>query len=122
MAETLTIDPTPVAEIAGEVEGVQLSPDEQDSLQLGERIQEQESNLLAGKYKNAEELESAYIALQKKLGDTSEDTVEKPTDEVAEPETEEKEAEEKADTDDYSFLDQLWEEAQGEYKAETLEK
>ena len=122
MAETLTIDPTPVAEVAGEVEGVQLSPDEQDSLELGEKIQEQESNLLAGKYKNAEELESAYIALQKKLGDTPEDTVETPTDEVAEPKTEEKETEEKVDRDDYSFLDQLWEEAQGEYKPETLEQ
>lgn len=122
MAETLTIDPTPVAEVAGEVEGVQLSPDEQDSLELGEKIQEQESTLLAGKYKNAEELESAYIALQKKLGDTPEDTVETPTDEVAEPKTEEKETEEKVDRDDYSFLDQLWEEAQGEYKPETLEQ
>ena len=68
MAETLTVDPTPVAEIAGEVEGVQLTAEEQDSLQVGEGIQEQQEQLLAGKYKDAESLEKAYIELQKKLG------------------------------------------------------
>ena len=68
MAETLTVDPTPVAEVAGEVEGVQLTAEEQDSLQVGEKIQEQESQLLAGKYENAEQLEKAYIELQGKLG------------------------------------------------------
>ena len=68
MAETLTVDPTPVAEVAGEVEGVQLTAEEQDSLQVGEEIQEQQEQLLAGKYKDAESLEKAYIELQKKLG------------------------------------------------------
>ena len=122
MAETLTIDPTPVAEIAGESEGVQLTSEEQDSLQVGEQLQEQEANLLAGKYKNAEELESAYISLQKKLGETPEDAAEETTAE-AEPEPEAKETEDKPDTDDYAFLDQLWTEAQSsEYKPETLEK
>ena len=68
MAETLTVDPTPVAEVAGEVEGVQLTAEEQDSLQVGEGIQENQDQLLAGKYKDAESLEKAYIELQKKLG------------------------------------------------------
>ena len=68
MAETLTVDPTPVTEVAGEVEGVQLTAEEQDSLQVGEGIQEQQEQLLAGKYKDAESLEKAYIELQKKLG------------------------------------------------------
>ena len=77
MAETLTVDPTPVAEIAGEVEGVQLTAEEQDSLQVGEGIQEQQEQLLAGKYKDAESLEKAYIELQKKLGqDGKEETPE----------------------------------------------
>ena len=40
MAETLTVDPTPEAEVAGEVDGVQLSAEEQDSLQVGTEIQE----------------------------------------------------------------------------------
>ena len=69
MAETLTIDPTPPAEIVGESEGVQLTADEQDSLAVGEQITEQQDQLLAGKYKDAESLEKAYIELQKKLGD-----------------------------------------------------
>ena len=60
MAETLTVDPTPTAEVAGEAEGVQLTADEQDSLAVGESITQQQDQLLAGKYKNAEELERAY--------------------------------------------------------------
>ena len=63
MAETLTVNDTP------EAEG--LSPEEQDSLQVGEEMAEQQGELLAGKYKNAEDLESAYLELQKKLGDNN---------------------------------------------------
>ena len=66
MAETLTVDPTPESEVAGEVEGVSLSAEEQDSLQVGEQIQEQTEQLFAGKYKTAEDLEKAYGELQKK--------------------------------------------------------
>ena len=69
MAETLTIDSTPQAEVAGEAEGVQLTPEEQDSLQVGEKIQEEQEQLFAGKYKSAQELEKAYGELQKKLGE-----------------------------------------------------
>ena len=69
MAETLTVDPTPTAEVADSVEGVSLTAEEQDSLQVGEQIQEQQEQLFAGKYKSAEELEKAYGELQKKLGD-----------------------------------------------------
>ena len=64
MAETLTYDNTPDAEV--------LTPDEQDSLQIGEQLQEEQEQLLAGKYTNAEELEKAYIELQRKLGDSDE--------------------------------------------------
>ena len=60
MAETLTVDTTPESEV--------LSADEQDSLEVGEKLVAEQEGLLAGKYKNAEELESAYIELQKKLG------------------------------------------------------
>ena len=77
MAETLTVDTTPqtetVVDESGSLEG--LTPDEQDSLQVGEQIQEQQESLLAGKYENAEQLEKAYIELQKKLGqDEKEET------------------------------------------------
>lgn len=76
MAETLTFDNEQATEV--------LTEEEQDSLQLGEELQEAQEELLAGKYKNAEDLEQAYIELQKKLGENASDT----TDEVEETEPE----------------------------------
>ena len=46
-----------------------LTSDEVDSLKVGEEIAEQQDQLLAGKYKDAAELEKAYVELQKKLGE-----------------------------------------------------
>ena len=89
MAETLTIDPTPPAEIAGEAEGVQLTAEEQDSLEVGEKLVAEQEGLLAGKYANAEELEKAYIELQSKLGNQDEDTEEAAEETVEEPEASE---------------------------------
>ena len=80
MAETLTVNDTP------EAEG--LSPEEQESLQVGEEMAEKQGELLAGKYKNAEDLESAYLELQKKLGD-KDGVQEEGRDEAQEVETEE---------------------------------
>ena len=80
MAETLTYDNTPEAEV--------LTPDEQESLQIGEQLQEEQEQLLAGKYTNAEELEKAYIELQKKLGDTEEEAGEPADEQVDESEPE----------------------------------
>ena len=71
MAETLTVsdvESTATAEVVSN-----LTPDEQDSLQVGEEIQQQQDQLLAGKYKDAQELEKAYINLQKKLGEDGEE-------------------------------------------------
>ena len=65
MAETMTYDPgtdTVTTENS-------LTPDEQESLEVGEALQEQQEGLLAGKYKNAEELEKAYGELERKLGE-----------------------------------------------------
>ena len=62
MAETLTVNTD--ADTATSIEN--LTPDEQDSLQLGEQMAADQEQLLAGKYKNAEELEKAYVELQKK--------------------------------------------------------
>ena len=45
-----------------------LTEAEQQSLQVGEAMQQEQEQLLAGKYKNAEDLEKAYVELQKKLG------------------------------------------------------
>ena len=95
MAETLTVDPTPTAEVAGEVEGVSLTAEEQDSLQVGEQIQEQQEQLFAGKYKSAEELEKAYGELQKKLGEKGdEDSEEAGDSEPAESKEDSEETEE----------------------------
>ena len=108
---TLTYNPNEQAE--GE-----LTAEEQESLAVGEKLAEQQEELLAGKFKDAEELEKGYIELQKKLGSPEEKTEEKPT-ETKDEKVEEKEEDEKVDT---SFLDTLWEEAQGEFSKETLEK
>ena len=64
MAETLTFDNT-----TEQTSADNLTTEEQDSLQVGEQIQQQESELLAGKYENAQQLEKAYIELQKKMGE-----------------------------------------------------
>ena len=61
MAETLTVNTDDTSP--------ELTSEEQDSLQVGEQMAKDQGELLAGKYKNAEDLEKAYIELQKKLGD-----------------------------------------------------
>lgn len=61
MTEKLTYDPTPA-------DAPELSEDEQNSLEVADKLQQEEAELLAGKFKNAEELENAYLELQKKLG------------------------------------------------------
>ena len=66
MSETLTVNNEPNSEV--------LSAEEQDSLQLGEEMQAEQEQLLAGKYKNAEELEQAYVELQKKLGENTKES------------------------------------------------
>ena len=74
MAETQTFSYQP--ETTTETVPDNLTPEEQDSLAVGEKMQAAEDNLLAGKYKNAEELEKAYVELQKKLGDNKEEDTE----------------------------------------------
>ena len=90
--QTLTVNTDPSTETTLD----NLTPDEQDSLKVGEEIESQQEQLLAGKYKNAEELEKAYGELEKKLGEQNNKTDE-PTDEAEVPETEEV-SEEKTET------------------------
>lgn len=63
---TLTYDPTPADQ-------PEFSEDEQDSIAVGEALEQQQNQLLAGKYQNAEELERAYVELQSKLGSNQEE-------------------------------------------------
>ena len=66
MTEKLTYDPTPA-------DAPEFTEDEQDSLAVAEKLGKEESELYAGKYQSAEELEEAYIELQRKLGSSDED-------------------------------------------------
>ena len=61
MTEKLTYDPTPA-------DAQEFSAEEQDSIAVAERLGQEESDLYAGKFENAEELENAYLELQRKLG------------------------------------------------------
>ena len=100
MAETVTtVDASPDTEV--------LTPDEQESLEIGEKMVAEQEGLLAGKYKNAEELEKAYIELQGKFG-SKDNTVSEPeaTEEEAEPEVEQQ-PESNANPD---LFDKMWEE------------
>ena len=42
---------------------------DQETLEVGEKMLAEQENLLAGKYRKPEDLEAAYLELQKKLGD-----------------------------------------------------
>ena len=48
-----------------------LTEAEQESLKVGEEMEAQQEQLLAGKYRSAEDLEKAYVELQRKLGEES---------------------------------------------------
>ena len=53
-----------------------LTPEEQDSLAVGEKLQAEQETLLAGKYKSTEDLEKAYKELESKLGSQQEEDTE----------------------------------------------
>ena len=74
MTEKLTYDPTPA-------DAPEFTEEEQESLRVADELGEKENELLAGKYQSAEELEEAYLNLQKKLGsqDKDDDEVEDTT-------------------------------------------
>lgn len=65
MTELLNYDPV-------DPNAPEFTEDEQNSLEVAEKLGQEESELLAGKYRNAEELENAYLELQKKLGSDDE--------------------------------------------------
>jgi len=122
MAETLTVDTTPQTETLGD----NLTPDEQDSLAVGEQLIEQQEQLLAGKYKDAEALEKAYVELSKKLGEKSdEDTPEAETESTSTDEnsTEEESSAELSETAELitSANDEFYQN-DGKLSPETLEK
>ena len=101
MAETFTMQETPVN---SEV----LNSDEQDSLAVAESLEGGEQPLLAGKFKDPQALEQAYVELQKKLGEPRDEV--QTTEDAGEPAKEEP-AEESEETDSAESLS----EEQAEY-------
>ena len=110
MAEILSYDPAGDPEVVGAMES-----DQAESLAIGEEIINQANARLAGKYKDAQELEKAYIELEKKLGSNAQ-----------EQETPEPEAQDQQETSEYATqIDAISRaaeeyESQGELSAETL--
>jgi hypothetical protein len=111
MAEIMTYDSTNDSVV---MESIQS--DEAESLAIGEELINQQEQRLAGKYKNAQELEKAYLELQSKLG--SQEKSEEPEAEVEEA------SEEPAD----DAVDLLWKvndeymKTDGNVSEETLEE
>ena len=111
--QTLTMDESPADQ-------GQFTDEEMDSLAVGEEMVKQQENLLAGKYKNAQELEKAHIELQRKLGkrDDTEDTS------TEEPVEEERPVEEKEEPESSNVLEALWDQRNNEngFSEETLKE
>ena len=112
--QTLTMEPVTNTENAESV--ADLTDEEKDSLLIGEDMERSQEDLLAGKYKDAAELETAYKELEKKLGEKS--------DGDSEEVESENETEEEAPKDvEENFLDQLWNEGTNDkLSKETFEK
>ena len=72
---TLTYNPTDPTQ-------PEFSEDELDSLAVGERMQQEQDALLAGKYQDAQELEKAYLELQQKFGERNGSEEESPTEDL----------------------------------------
>ena len=100
MAETFTMNETPV-------ETEVLNSDEQDSLAVAESLEQQEQGeqqLLAGKFKDTQALEQAYVELQKKLGEPRDEV--QTTEDQGEPAEEQPEAEATNDDDPESLSEE----------------
>jgi hypothetical protein len=97
MAETLTMKETPAN---SEV----LNSDEQDSLAVAESLEGGEQPLLAGKFKDPQALEQAYVELQKKLGEPRDEvqSTEDESESTAPAEEEETSSESEADVETLS--------------------
>ena len=96
---TLTYDPTPADQ-------PEFTEDELNSIEVGEQLAQQQEQLLAGKYENAQELEKAYLELQSKMGNDQEEEVEEDPEAEYDEESEEVEEEEVEEEEEYEFTDE----------------
>ena len=109
---TLTYDPTPADQ-------PEFNEQEQEAIAIGEQAEAEQQQMLAGKFKDAEALEQAYIELQKKLGE--------PNEEVSEVQSEELQAQEEEEevNPNFELLNKASEEFysnNGEVSPEVLEE
>ena len=115
MSETLTMNDTPADQ-------PEMNADEQDSLQVAESLEGAEQPLLAGKFRDQSSLEQAYLALQRKLGEPTDEPEAGEEAEQEEQSSNEEEAPEEEDTGEQlseEQANQLFEMVGGEkaYKA-----
>ena len=69
MAELLTYDPS------NDPQAIKIAEErDAETLAVGQAMEDQQNQLLAGKYKSAQDLEQAYIELQKKLGSNEQES------------------------------------------------
>ena len=111
---TLTYDPTPADQ-------PEFSPEEQEAIAIGEQAEADQQQMLAGKFKDAEALEQAYIELQKKLGEPNEDEADAPEQSVRD----EEETSEEEVNPNFDLLNKASQEFysnDGQVSAETLEE
>tara|TARA_Y100001963_G_scaffold2431_1_gene3285 strand:- start:42 stop:866 length:825 start_codon:yes stop_codon:yes gene_type:complete len=105
MAETMTYDAATDTITTED----NLNESEQEALKVGEELEAQQEQLLAGKYKNAEDLEKAYVELSKKLGEQGSEDSESTSDAndtEASKETEEKAEETKEDSPAFTLVNE----------------
>ena len=116
MSEEQTLSMEPVTNTENAESVTDLTAEEKDSLLIGEDMERQQEDLLAGKYKDPKDLETAYKELEKKLGEKS--------DGDSEEVESENETEVEASNDvEENLLDQLWEEGTNDkLSKETFEK
>jgi len=111
---TLTYDPTPADQ-------PEFNEQEQEALAIGEQAAADQQQMLAGKFKDAEALEQAYIELQKKLGEPNEDETDTPQQEVRD----EEDTSEEEVNPNFDLLNKASQEFysnDGQVSAETLEE
>lgn len=88
----------------------EFSEDELNSIAVGEQMEQEQNQLLAGKYESAEELERAYVELQQRFSSNE-----------SAPEEEEYEPEQESEEEEFDLMEALWQQSQDEFDQDTLE-
>ena len=115
MPETLTMNETPADQ-------PELNADEQESLAIAEANEAQQQQLLAGKFKDPQSLEQAYLELQKKLGEPKEDVRNEEGDEETEAPEEVEDEEDSSETLTQAQVQQLFKMVGGEKAYQAMTK